>query len=282
MVNVLLTSAGIAMFELFPAYVKNHAGVNERGIGWIYLVNTLTIVLIQLPVARALQGHRRMPATAALAATWALSWACVPGVAAIASGASAAVLFIVVLTVFAVGECIHGGIWGALVTELADHRLIGRYMAMSALSWTAGFAAGPAIGGFVLALTSVGTSFLVMAGLFVGILELVRRRRLMERYALLWLCAGLVLLGFSIWRHGLELFAKAVGVAYAPSALFIVALGFILLLLLHFSLVISRLADQTKVLAQRVGLLQHELEQARAEIETERMLREPDREHVAS
>jgi hypothetical protein len=125
-------------------------------------------------------------------------------------------------------------------------------------------------------------AIIVAGGVLGVILELVRRRRLMERYALLWLCAGLVLLGFSIWRHGLELFAKAVGVAYAPSALFLVALGFILLLLLHFSLVISRLADQTKVLAQRVGLLQHELERARAEVEPERLLREPEREHIHS
>jgi hypothetical protein len=126
-------------------------------------------------------------------------------------------------------------------------------------------------------------AIVVAGGLLGVILELVRRRRLMERYALLWLCAGLVLLGFSIWRHGLEVFADMVGVAYAPSALFLVALGFILLLLLHFSLVISRLADQTKVLAQRLGLLQHELEQARAELEAGRLLREePDRERVAS
>ena len=54
--------------------------------------------------------------------------------------------------------------------------------------------------------------------------------------------------------------APRVGVAYAPSALFLVALGFILLLLLHFSLVISRLSDQNKVLAQRLGLLQQQLD----------------------
>ena len=47
--------------------------------------------------------------------------------------------------------------------------------------------------------------------------------------------------------------ASAVGIFYAPSALFAVAFGFVLVLLLHFSLVISRLAEQTKVLAQRVG-----------------------------
>jgi hypothetical protein len=124
-------------------------------------------------------------------------------------------------------------------------------------------------------------AIVVASGLFVVILELVRRRRLMERYALLWLGSSIVLLALSIWRQGLELFASAVGVAYAPSALFVVALGFIGLLLLHFSLVISRLADQTKVLAQRVGLLEHELEAARADLEAERHLH-TEREHIHS
>ena len=96
-------------------------------------------------------------------------------------------------------------------------------------------------------------AIIVSLGLLGVVLELVRRRRLMERYSLLWLVCAVVLLGLSIWRDGLEKFANLVGVAYAPSAIFIVALGFVLLLLLHFSLVISRLADQSKVLAQRLA-----------------------------
>jgi hypothetical protein len=124
-------------------------------------------------------------------------------------------------------------------------------------------------------------AIVVCLGLLGVVLELVRRRRLMERYALLWLACALVLLGLSIWRDALEIFARAVGVAYAPSALFLVALGFILLLLLHFSLVISRLADQTKVLAQRLGLVQHELDDVRAALAAERD-RTSDREHVHS
>ena len=93
-------------------------------------------------------------------------------------------------------------------------------------------------------------------GLFFLVFELVRRRRLMERYALLWLFATAVLLGLAIWRGLLEKISGAVGIAYAPSALFAVAFGFVLALLLHFSLVISRLADQNKVLAQKLGMLQ--------------------------
>jgi hypothetical protein len=109
-------------------------------------------------------------------------------------------------------------------------------------------------------------AIVVTGGLFILVFELVRQRRLMERYALLWLFSSAVLLGLSIWRGALEELASAVGIFYAPSALFAVAFGFVLVLLLHFSLVISRLAEQTKVLAQRVGLLQHEVDDLRARL----------------
>lgn len=102
-------------------------------------------------------------------------------------------------------------------------------------------------------------AIVVTGGLFLGVFELVRQRRLMERYALLWLFATAVLLCLSIWRNLLEEVAATIGIVYAPSALFAVAFGFVLIMLLHFSLVISRLADQSKVLAQRVGILQARL-----------------------
>jgi hypothetical protein len=107
-------------------------------------------------------------------------------------------------------------------------------------------------------------AIIVTAGLFVLVFELVRRRRLLERYALLWLFSSAILLGLSVWRGLLEDLASLVGIFYAPSALFAVAFAFVLVLLLHFSLVISRLAEQTKVLAQRVALLQHEVDELRS------------------
>ena len=109
-------------------------------------------------------------------------------------------------------------------------------------------------------------AIVVTAGLFILVFELVRQRRLLERYALLWLFSSAVLLALSIWRGALEELASAVGIFYAPSALFAVAFGFVLVLLLHFSLVISRLAEQTKVLAQRIGLLQHEVDELRGRL----------------
>ena len=92
--------------------------------------------------------------------------------------------------------------------------------------------------------------------LLVVVLELVRRRRLMERYALLWLLSGMVLLVLSTFRGLLEDAAGVIGIEYPPSALFFIAFAFVLLLLLHFSVAVSRLADQSKVLAQRMALLE--------------------------
>jgi hypothetical protein len=108
-------------------------------------------------------------------------------------------------------------------------------------------------------------AILATAVMFLVVFELVRRRRLMERYALLWLASSAILLGLSVWKGALNQFADAIGIYYAPSAFFVVALAAILVLLLHFSLVISRLADQSKVLAQRVAALQLRVDELEAD-----------------
>jgi hypothetical protein len=102
-------------------------------------------------------------------------------------------------------------------------------------------------------------AILVSGGLLLLVLELVRQRRVMERYALLWLLSATVLFGMAVWKALLLKFADAIGIVYAPSALFVVALGFILMLLLHFSTVISGLTDQNKVLAQQLALLRERI-----------------------
>ena len=93
--------------------------------------------------------------------------------------------------------------------------------------------------------------------LILVVLELVRGRRLKERYALLWLATGVVLLVLSIWRDGLNTIAGWAGVtSYPPAVLFAVATLFILLVLLHYSTVISKLTDENVDLAQRIALLE--------------------------
>ena len=149
--NVVFITAGMAQLETFPVYAKNEAGVAETGIGLIFFVNTLVIVLAQLPVTRLLEGSRRMQTLAALGLVWALAWLLVPLGASLFAGAAAAAVFAAAAAVFAVGECLHGTVHAPLVADLADDRLIGRYMASSAFSWQIGFTVGPAVGGFVLA-----------------------------------------------------------------------------------------------------------------------------------
>ncbi len=103
-------------------------------------------------------------------------------------------------------------------------------------------------------------AIIASSALFLIVLELVRRRRFLERYALLWLFSAACLVALSAWRGLLENVSSVIGIAYAPSALFVIAFGFILVLLLHFSLAVSRLADQNKMLAQRVAMLQERQE----------------------
>jgi hypothetical protein len=101
--------------------------------------------------------------------------------------------------------------------------------------------------------------------LLLVVLELVRGRRLKERYALLWIATGLVLLVLSAWRGGLNTIAGWVGIeTYPPAVLFAVATLFILLVLLHYSTVLSKLTDENVALAQRVALLEERVTRAGA------------------
>ncbi|GIU93858.1 MAG: hypothetical protein KatS3mg012_0315 [Gaiellaceae bacterium] len=96
--------------------------------------------------------------------------------------------------------------------------------------------------------------------LILVVLELIRGRRLKERYALLWLATGIVLLVLSVWRDGLNTIAGWLGVStYPPAVLFAVATLFILLVLLHYSTVLSKLTDENVDLAQRIALLEERL-----------------------
>jgi hypothetical protein len=99
--------------------------------------------------------------------------------------------------------------------------------------------------------------------LLIGVvLELIRSRRLQERYALLWLLTGGVILVLAVWRDLLGIVSSAIGVNYPPSALFAVGTVFILVVLLHYSTVISKLSEQNTALTQRVAMLELRLEES--------------------
>ena len=100
---------------------------------------------------------------------------------------------------------------------------------------------------------------IVTLSIFLFVLELVRRRRLVERYALLWMTAALALLVLAIWTDGLNVLKDLMGIEDAANAIFILAFGVAFLLLLNFSVVSSRLSEETKILAQEVASLEARL-----------------------
>jgi hypothetical protein len=103
---------------------------------------------------------------------------------------------------------------------------------------------------------AVGSLILILI-----VLELIRGRRLKERYALLWLVTGLVLLVLSAWRGGLNTIAGWAGVSgYPPAILFAAGLMFVIAVLLHYSTVLSKLTDDNVLLAQEVALLRTRLD----------------------
>lgn len=98
-------------------------------------------------------------------------------------------------------------------------------------------------------------------GAFIFVLELVRRRRLKEEYSLLWLATAVALIILSLSRPVLDLLASTVGIIYPPSALFLVAVIFVLFILLHYSIVLTRLTQENKENAQQLALLRWQIEQ---------------------
>jgi hypothetical protein len=107
------------------------------------------------------------------------------------------------------------------------------------------------------------------------VLELLRRRRLSELYAILWLICSVVLLVLAVWNDLLAEVADLVGIATPANALFAVAFGFILLLLLSFSVVVSRLSRENKLLAQEVARLNRERQERVAQTRTEPAREQP-------
>jgi Uncharacterized conserved protein (DUF2304) len=101
--------------------------------------------------------------------------------------------------------------------------------------------------------------------LLLVVLELIRGRRLKERYALLWIATGVVLLVLSAWRDGLNTIASWLGVGtYPPAILFAAATLFVIVVLLHYSTVLSKLTDENVLLAQRFALLEERFRRGEA------------------
>lgn len=102
-------------------------------------------------------------------------------------------------------------------------------------------------------------AFLACGLLMAFIFELVRRNAVKEKYSFLWFATGISLMLLTLKRDWLTSLAGALGIYYPPSALFLVLSFFMILILIHYSIVLTKLMAQNQKLAQKVALLEAEL-----------------------
>ena len=178
--NAVFVTVGFAQLEAtFPVFAKNDAGMSERAIGLMFALNVLVIVLAQMPVAKLLEGRRRMAGLAAMTVVMAVAWIITLAAGLWFEATLAGVLLVAAILVFAVGECLHAPNQGALVADLARPELRGRYFALSTYSYAVGFTVGPALGGLLLDASPAALWGLAAAAcLAAGAASLALERRL--------------------------------------------------------------------------------------------------------
>ncbi|MGB2951939.1 MAG: MFS transporter [Gaiellaceae bacterium] len=151
LLNALFIGSGMAVIaELLPPYAKNNAGVAETGVGALWFVNALVVVLAQLPVVKLAERRRRMLGLALMGVIWAATMLIIAATGTWLQATAATAVFAVAVAAFGIGECLHGTIHVPLTADLAPPRLAGRYLALSSQSWQVGWIIGPAAGGFLL------------------------------------------------------------------------------------------------------------------------------------
>jgi len=139
--------------SMLPVFARNQAGVSERLIGLLFLVNSVLIVILQMPIARATEGHRRTRTLALTCVLFAGTWILVQLAGTVPRTVAAAALLFAAFAVLSLGECLYDATYGPLVADLAPPGSIGRYMAASGLTWQVALIAVPGISGAVLGAT---------------------------------------------------------------------------------------------------------------------------------
>ena len=176
--NALYVIGGYTLLETaLPLFAKNTAGLAEHSIGPIFLANTLAVVILQLPVARLLEGRRRLGALAVMCVGWSGTWAAILFTGIWLRGSAALTVFIVSVVAFAAGECVLALV-STLVADLAPERLRGRCLSLIPCSYAIGLTIGPILAGFTMqaspfAVWPIGGGLLLAAA--AGGLALERR-----------------------------------------------------------------------------------------------------------
>jgi MFS family permease len=150
--NIVLVTTGGALFsDILPPFAKAHTPVGPGEIGIVIFINTFFIVIAQIPATRVVKRMRRTHALGATSALFAIGLLAVLLAPLTSSTLTATTVLAGVAIVIAIGECAQFIVTGPIVADLAPPHLLGRYMSLYGLSFTAGVALGPAVGGALLA-----------------------------------------------------------------------------------------------------------------------------------
>src|SRR5215467_12730873 len=150
--NIVLVMTGGALFSnILAPFAKAHTPVGPSEIGVVIFINTFFIVVVQIPATRVVKRMRRTHALAATSALFAIGLLAVLLATLTSSTLTATTVLAGVAIVIAIGECAQFIVLGPIVADLAPPHLLGRYMSLYGLSFMAGVALGPAVGGTLLA-----------------------------------------------------------------------------------------------------------------------------------
>jgi hypothetical protein len=108
---------------------------------------------------------------------------------------------------------------------------------------------------FKIQLISIAGSLLFMFLIF----RLIIKGKLREEYSIVWIICTVILLLFALWRNGLDVVARFLGIYYAPALVFLGAIFAIMIFLVHLSVVNSKQHHQIKLLAQELALLKNQI-----------------------
>ena len=101
---------------------------------------------------------------------------------------------------------------------------------------------------------------LAVAVVLIGcIAEMVRRRKLREKYAVIWLATGVIILPLAVFPRDLDGVARSLGVVSGTSLVLFLAVAFLLLLVMHLSWELSHLEEESRTLCEEVALIRTEL-----------------------
>ncbi len=174
--NIVLVMTGGALFSnILAPFAEAHTPVGPGEIGVVFFINTFFIVVAQIPATRVVKRMRRTHALAATSALFAIGLLAVLLATLTSSTLTATAVLAGVAIVIAIGECAQFIVLGPIVADLAPPHLLGRYMSLYGLSFTAGVALGPAVGGALLVMSPDGVWWggaLTVALIGAGLLRL--------------------------------------------------------------------------------------------------------------